>query len=70
MSSGKLTTLLVKRTGYPVDVCLGVLIILVLYYTVLYLGYIPGKPILCPQRNLGIQLHMKSNIAGRNVYNI
>ena len=51
MSFGKLT-LLVKLTCCPVDVCLGVLNILV-YYTVLFFScdrYQENQ--LCPQRNL------------------
>ena len=70
LSFGKITILFVKLTCCPVDVCLGVLIILVYYTVLLYTcdRYLEHQ--LCPQRNLAFQLHLKRNTAGRNVHKI
>ena len=65
MLFGKLTTLLI-----PVDVCLGVLIILVYYTVLFYTCDRCQENHLCPQRNLAFHLHLKRNTAGRNVHKI
>ena len=70
MLFGKLTTLLVKQTYCPVDVCLCVLIVFVFYTVLFYTCDRYQENQLCPQRNLAFQLHLKVNTTDRNVHKI